>query len=196
MRVQFLPYRNGRTEAESMPRPNQPRTLGTERTLARRVRWEREGKGMTYEGLAGRMAAAGCAIQPSALYKIEKNDPPRRITVDELVALAQVFEVSIPELLLPHEVVADRDLRRLLESWRDARLKEVAATAGLVDYVTAHPDVEDVLEGMFNDDDWTALVADVLADIESLRRSGSLAGSFADMKKAHEQEARRGKRRS
>jgi transcriptional regulator with XRE-family HTH domain len=180
-----------------MPRPNQPRTIGTEKTLARRIRWEREGEGMTYEGLAARMAAVGCPIQPSALYKIEKNNPPRRITVDELVALAQVFETSIQELLLPPEVVADRDLRRLLESWRDARLEEIAATDGMADYLTSHPDVEDVLEGMFNDDDWTALLANVGAHLEAMRKSGALAEvSFADMKKAHEQEVRHGKRRS
>lgn len=44
------------------------------------------------------MTDAGCPIQGSAIYKIEKADPPRRITVDELVAFATVFETSAVDL--------------------------------------------------------------------------------------------------
>lgn len=90
-----------------MPRPNRARSVFAERNLAQRVQIEREQRSWTYEGLAARMKARGCTIAPSALYKIEKGDPPRRITVDELVALSQVFEmpmtqlVADPKLLLP-----------------------------------------------------------------------------------------------
>jgi transcriptional regulator with XRE-family HTH domain len=80
------------------------------------MRWEREQRGMTYEGLAARMTAAGCSIQPSALYKIEKSNPPRRITVDELVALAAVFDLEIADLLTPVEVAFHKELRAVAEA--------------------------------------------------------------------------------
>lgn len=98
-----------------MARPNRPRIIGSERSLARRLQWERESRGWTYDGLAARLTAAGCPIQASAIYKIEKGDPPRRITVDELVALAQVFEADVQELLVPVEAILHRDIARVAE---------------------------------------------------------------------------------
>jgi len=82
-----------------MPRPNRQRQLYTEQHVAKRIAMEREARDWTYEGLAKRVTDAGCAIQPSAIYKIEKSDPPRRITVTELVAFAQVFGLSVEEML-------------------------------------------------------------------------------------------------
>lgn len=96
-----------------MPRPNPERSLQSEAALARRVKWERERRNWTFEGLAKRMTDAGCPIQGSAIYKIEKGDPPRRITVDELVAFGKVFDLDVPELLLPPEVVVDERLRAI-----------------------------------------------------------------------------------
>lgn len=84
-----------------MPRQNTGRTLGVEDLVADRIAQYREQRGETYEGLAARMTAEGCAIHASALYKIEKGEPRRRITVDELVALAAVFGVSLDELTKP-----------------------------------------------------------------------------------------------
>jgi transcriptional regulator with XRE-family HTH domain len=180
-----------------MPRPNPTRVLGREKTLARRIRFEREGEGWTYEGLASRMAGVGCPIQPSALYKVEKGDPPRRITVDELVALGAVFKLSLDELLLPPEVVADRDLRQRLEAWRVARAGESEASDALTDYVTAHPELEDALEDLFTDEDRQALVEMTLAALRKMQAAGTLKGAtIQDLERAHERmEARRGKHR-
>lgn len=83
-----------------MPRPHQERTLFAERYLRERVALERERQGMTYESLAKRMTDVGCQIQPSALYKVEKGEPPRRVTVDELVALSIVFKIPMAELII------------------------------------------------------------------------------------------------
>ena len=93
-----------------MPRPNQPRSIATEQALARRLAYERERRGMSYDGLASRMIKAGCPIQASGLYKIEKAG--RRITVDELVALAMVFEMDVPDLLQPVEMLLHADIAR------------------------------------------------------------------------------------
>jgi len=136
-----------------MPRPNPPRSIAGERSLARRIGHERERRAMTYEGLAARMTKAGCPIQASALYKIEKSDPPRRITVDELVAFSEVFATPVQDLLLPPEVVAKEELVARLVEWDAARGEaatarergDVAWTA-LRSYVSDHPEVEPTLE--------------------------------------------------
>ncbi|HWI41999.1 MAG TPA: helix-turn-helix transcriptional regulator [Nocardioides sp.] len=98
-----------------MARRNANRSIGSERALARRVAWEREKRGWSYEGLASRMTLEGCPIQASALFKIEKSDPPRRITVDELVALARVMNTTPDELLRPVEVVLHDEIRELAD---------------------------------------------------------------------------------
>lgn len=100
-----------------MPRVNPLRSLANERNLARRIQFERARRGMSYDGLAKRMAAAGVPIQSTAIFKIEKGDPPRRITVDELVGFAAVFDLTIDEMLLPMELVQNRRATELAEQY-------------------------------------------------------------------------------
>ena len=101
-----------------MPRPNPLRSMASEDNLARRIAYERERREWTYEGLAQRMTDAGCPIQGSAIYKTEKGRPQRRITVDELVALARVFAVDVADLLTPVDLVGDREARQIVDQWR------------------------------------------------------------------------------
>jgi transcriptional regulator with XRE-family HTH domain len=98
-----------------MPRPNRLRSIGDEANLARRIEWERTRRGLAYEVLAKQMTDAGCSISGSAIYKIEKGSPPRRITVDELVALAKVFETTVENLLIPIEVLEHERAQELLK---------------------------------------------------------------------------------
>ena len=98
-----------------MPRPNPPRKLFAEPHVAARIAIEREARSWSYEGLAKRLTDAGCPIQASAIYKIEKADPPRRITVDELVAFAAVFDVAVEELLVDPAMRLPVELAQLLE---------------------------------------------------------------------------------
>src|SRR6478609_3850641 len=107
-----------------MPRPNRPRDVFAESHLARRIAMEREAATMTYDGLAKRMTDAGCPIQGSAIYKIEKGDPPRRIVVDELIAFAAVFNLTPQELLLPPEVAFEREAAELLLEWEQLEQEE------------------------------------------------------------------------
>lgn len=96
-----------------MPRPSRDKSTGAEANLARRIEYERERRGLSYEGLAKLMTDAGCKIQGSAIFKIEKDKDkdgnpltPRRITVDELTAFAAVFtEGDIAKMLLSVEEV-------------------------------------------------------------------------------------------
>lgn len=100
-----------------MPRPNRARSLESEENLQHRIAWEREQRGMTYEGLAKRMTDLGCAIHASAIYKIEKGNPPRKVTVSELIALSKIFETTTDELLVPldlrHVKLAAQIFRRV-----------------------------------------------------------------------------------
>lgn len=106
-----------------MPRPNRPRAVTHETVLARRLQHEREKRHMSYESLAQRMTQAGCSMQGSAIYKIEKGDPPRRITVNELVEFARIFGLDVPNLLLPPGLAARQEVRELV-----AELRSVMAT--------------------------------------------------------------------
>jgi len=89
-----------------VPRPNPLRTLASgEENLASRIARERQRRGWSYEGTAARMTQAGCPIQGSAIYKIEKGSPRRRVSVDELVAFAEIFEITLPGMLEPADPV-------------------------------------------------------------------------------------------
>jgi transcriptional regulator with XRE-family HTH domain len=128
MRLVFLPLRNG----GAMPRPNRPRELYAELHVASRVAIEREARGWSYEGLADRLGKVGCPIQPSAIYKIEKARPPRRITVTELVAFSKVFMLSVEELLVDPATRLSAAAIRLVERFQaiqreyaEAKLREV-----------------------------------------------------------------------
>jgi transcriptional regulator with XRE-family HTH domain len=141
-----------------MPRPNKPRDVLAESNLAKRIAAERDARGWTNDGLARRMTDAGCAMTGSAIFKIEKGAPPRRIVVDELVAFAKVFGVSVEELLLPPEVAARRELARLVIEWntsddeaRAAATKRDEAWEALQTYTAEHPDSAPTLEVIFGE---------------------------------------------
>jgi transcriptional regulator with XRE-family HTH domain len=170
-----------------MPRPNRHRTLGSERTLAQRLAFEREERGWTYEALAKRMDTVGCPIQPSALYKIEKADPPRRVTVDELVALANVFGHPIEEMLLPVALVNDKRARNLVRSWAEARERVIeadaerqAAESAIKRHVERHPEAQDALEDVLRGwarNEWGQDIAEEAAEYWSLQLRGVDHGS-------------------
>lgn len=112
-----------------MPRVNPLRATGNEENLARRIAVERESRGYSYEGLARRMTNAGYPIQPSAVFKIEKGKPPRRIAVDELVGFAEVFGLTPTDLLRPVDVVIDEALVTAFDAWTKASERLGAASA-------------------------------------------------------------------
>jgi transcriptional regulator with XRE-family HTH domain len=110
-----------------MPPRNPPRTLTGEHQLAERVAHERERRGWSYEQLAQRMTDAGCPMNQSAINKIEKGSPRRRITVDELLGFAKVFETNISDLVLDRSVVQDARAAQLFKKWQDAEARATGA---------------------------------------------------------------------
>ncbi|CAM4400190.1 helix-turn-helix domain-containing protein [Nocardiopsis rhodophaea] len=73
--------------------------------VAHTVREHRTTQGWTTETLAAEVTHRGVPLQPTAITKIEKAQ--RRVTVDELAALAAALDTTPNALLLPTNV--DRD---------------------------------------------------------------------------------------
>lgn len=67
--------------------------------LAENLRRIRSTRGLTTEQLAGKLVERGVTINPSSITKIEKQD--RRVTVDEMAALANALDVEPVALLRP-----------------------------------------------------------------------------------------------
>ena len=96
--------------------------MGVEDLIAKRVAELRGSSvpAMSYETLATRMAEVGCPIHPSALHRIETGSPRRKVSVDELVALAQVFDVSVDSLIAPEATGVVAEVEADLLGFREA----------------------------------------------------------------------------
>lgn len=146
-----------------MPRSNPPRAVFAEANLARRIAIERQRRGWTYEKLAGKLGDVDCTIQVSALHKIEKSDPPRRITVDELVAFSKVFGLPLNDLVADSSTLIPSrafDLRERMEIALAAAFDGQRAQVALwdewsarmreyTDFIDSHPEVKDDLDQMW-----------------------------------------------
>src|SRR2546423_344914 len=101
-----------------MPRRNPLRSVQGESNVARRVSYERDRRGLNYEALARAMTEAGCPIRGTAIRRIE--DGERKVTVDELIAFAEVFDTSIADMVLDLEAAVSADALRLVNELADA----------------------------------------------------------------------------
>lgn len=141
-----------------MPRPNRGRVVQAERRLAQRIAYEREQRAWSLDGLAKRMTDAGCPINASAIYKIESGDPPRRVTVDELVALSGVFGLRLDELIEPMELLRQRRAREVYElvsaAWADTGIALGRLVNGYIEFRQLSkddPDLGDLVYDLFPD---------------------------------------------
>lgn len=130
------------------------RRIESEDALARRVKVERERRGWSQETLARRVEdVLGGGFPQSAVSRIEKGRGRRSITVEELLALSDVFGIPFDELLLPADVAADRELYRLLDAAADAhwRVKvaqdaEAMAVQQILNHFLEHPELREAWE--------------------------------------------------
>ncbi|WP_433781593.1 hypothetical protein ACQPX6_17595 [Actinomycetospora sp. CA-101289] len=104
-----------------MPLQNPARAVETEQNVARRIAYERLRRDWSYEHVAKLMTNAGCPLQGSAVFKIEKGRPPRRITVDELVTFAAIFGTTAVDLLRPVALIGDNEASALVNEWIDVQ---------------------------------------------------------------------------
>ena len=89
--------------------------VNAEEFLAATIEDLRTREGWSYAELSQRMGEAGCPIERSSLQKIERGQPRRKITVNELVAFSRVFNVEIPELLVSPSYKTEQMFLRDLE---------------------------------------------------------------------------------
>lgn len=122
--------------------PNSP---AHESNLARRVQAERVRRGWSLSDLARRMTAAGYALHPSAIHKIEKGT--RRITLNEAVVYAQVFELTLGAMLLDPGVLATKEGLRLWKKYEHAQERYTAARRELESIESELLDLIDSPEG-------------------------------------------------
>jgi transcriptional regulator with XRE-family HTH domain len=132
--------------------------LASEDALARRIAYEREERAWSPAGLADQMTKAGCGMNQSAIWKIENGEPRRKITVDELVGFAKVFDTPVEELLVAPEHIPHRRARQLCHRWlEDFREFENALTTcertrkRLAGYLAAHPAAAEALGAQVGD---------------------------------------------
>lgn len=72
-----------------------------ERVAVEQLKRYREQRGLSYQQMASKMREHGSAISGQALHRTEKGDPPRRLTIDDLVAASHVLGVPITRLVAP-----------------------------------------------------------------------------------------------
>jgi transcriptional regulator with XRE-family HTH domain len=112
--------------------PEGPAGLGE--ALAERVRLERTNRGWSYDRLSKELAGVRCRVAPSSLHKIERGTPRRSISVDELFALAKVFDTDVLALAQSASAHFSERASTLLE--RHARAAETFVEARLEDHRT------------------------------------------------------------
>jgi hypothetical protein len=132
--------------------PKQANPLMNEDSLARRVTYERELRHWSPGGLARKMTAAGCPMNQSAIWKIEHGQPRRKITVDEAMAFARVFDTTLEDLLNPPELVTESALNELLSKYEEhfaaaiaSQIECNAIAIELDDLLAEHPEVREAL---------------------------------------------------
>jgi transcriptional regulator with XRE-family HTH domain len=164
----FNSVSNTSNEGKDMP-PRAAGSLGSSRSLARRITYEREQRGWKQTALARRMSDAGYEMTQSTISKIENEDPPRRITVDELVGFSTVFGIPADHLLLPPELVLDATARQLLHNWRRALFGETASRMEVVKHIARAPQLGQVLDELLNEEE-RQLFLQVTARWEAVQR--------------------------
>lgn len=90
----------------------------------------RTARGLDLEDVSNKLVAIGWPISVSGVSKIELGQ--RRVDVDDLVALSQVLEVSVPLLLFESplkEAVQDAKYEHLLAEIEEAKLRGALAQA-------------------------------------------------------------------
>lgn len=98
-----------------MPKTGPRSSRSEESTVRRRLEWELRHRNLSYGALAARLTASGHPTHPSAINKLLHGRPRRRITVNELAALADVLEISLTDLLTSQDVVLSEQANKLLQ---------------------------------------------------------------------------------
>ncbi len=101
-----------------------------QRQLARRIRWEQQRRGWTNADLALALRDRGCAVDVTALSKVKSGK--RAVSLEEAVALADLFETTVDGLLKDVEWALSAELNAVLNELDQRRREVLAVTAQTV----------------------------------------------------------------
>lgn len=134
--------------------------LRGEENVAVRVRLEREARGWSTNAVSDRMNDAGYEMNPSAVWRIENGK--RRVNVNEAIGLAEIFGISLENLVGPPKLAAHtrameliEEVRRKMRDSHKASLAFAQARDAFDNYLDNHPEIRDEAE---------AVIARILAE--------------------------------
>jgi len=122
-------------------------------------------------------------MDQSAIHKIIKAEPPRKITVNELAAFADILEVPVESLLQPLETALSAKANALLDelhSSRTALMKASGAASKVVREIgvflgSAQQLDSQVIDAMVKQDTAMVNLIDVLIEAEAALRGDDVA---------------------
>ncbi|MGW8993056.1 helix-turn-helix domain-containing protein [Streptomyces zhihengii] len=127
--------------------------LKGEDNAAKRIKAERENRGWSTTTLSDRLNDAGYEMNPSAVWRIENGK--RRINLDEAIGFAEVFGVSLSNLVGPPALAAAGRAMELIDTVVAANLAAQRAqhawrraTNDLAAYLDDHPDIREEADVM------------------------------------------------
>lgn len=127
--------------------------LKGEDNAAKRIKAERENRGWSTTTLSERLNEAGYEMNPSAVWRIENGK--RRINLDEAIGFAEVFGVSLSNLVGPPALAAAGRAMELIDTVVAANLAAQRAqhawrraTNALAAYLDEHPDIREEADVM------------------------------------------------
>ncbi|MGI5258784.1 helix-turn-helix transcriptional regulator [Streptomyces angustmyceticus] len=151
---------------------SEPLVLRGEENVAVRIKLEREARSWSTNAVSDRLNEAGYEINPSAVWRIENHK--RRVNLDEAIGFAELFGISLENLVGPPRLAAHARAMELVEDirlrYREMRLANRAATDArdaLDAYLAEHPDLREEAD---------VLVSNLLAEdlMASMQESGPL----------------------
>jgi len=135
---------------QDLPGPSISQLAGEE-NIAVRIKLERDARGWSTNAVSDRLNAAGYEMNPSAVWRIENGQ--RRVTVDDALGFAEVFGISLANLVGPPRLAAHTramelvdDIRRAYRASHMANLAAAEARDALDVYLDQHPDVREEAE--------------------------------------------------
>ncbi|MFF6790786.1 transcriptional regulator with XRE-family HTH domain [Streptomyces filamentosus] len=127
--------------------------LKGEENAAKRIKAERDQRGWSTTTLSERLNEAGYEMNPSGVWRIENGK--RRINLDEAIGFAEVFGVSLSNLVGPPALAAAGRAMELIDTVvaanaaaQRAQHAYRRANAELIAYLDEHPDIREAADVM------------------------------------------------
>ncbi|MGG7572902.1 helix-turn-helix transcriptional regulator [Streptomyces sirii] len=147
--------------------PDEGLVLRGEENVAVRIKLEREARGWGTNAVSDRLNEAGYEINPSAVWRIENRK--RRVNLDEAIGFAELFGISLENLVGPPRLAAHaramelvEDIRRRYREMHLANRAAAEARDALDAYLAEHPDLREEADVLVSN----AIAEDLMASMQ------------------------------